>query len=195
MNAPAPFDVGALIPWYLNGTLSEAERTQVEALLRESPEAESQLQMWRSVQLQVKTQPSVDPGTELGWQRLRRTIKHEKGREPGRLWRMALAASVLLVLGLQTSILMRQDSGARYEPLSGTEALENAWRVQVRFVDSATIADINALLLRLDARVVSGPSALGIYELAIARAAVASADALRNQLASEPLLQQVVVTP
>jgi hypothetical protein len=66
----------------------------------------------------------------------------------------------------------------------------------VRFVDTATISDINALLLRIDARVVNGPSALGLYELAIPRTAGDSgADALRTRLQREPLLQQVAIAP
>jgi anti-sigma factor RsiW len=188
--------MNALIPWYLNGTLSETERAQVEAFLRDSPEADSELQMWRAVQLDARAQPMAQPGADFGWQRLRRDLKREQRHGSLQSWRVAAAASVLMIVGLQTAILMRQDSGARYEPLSGTLAIPaNAWRVQARFAESAAMADINALLLRLDARVISGPSALGIYELALPREAAADAQALRARLAAEPLLLQVVVVP
>jgi len=196
MNAPAPFDVSSLIPWYLNGTLSDTERAQVEAFLRDSPDAEPQLQMWRAVQLDSRLQPVTQPGVDFGWQRLRRDLKREQRRGPNQFWRMAVAASVLMVVGLQTAILMRQDTGTRYAPMSGTAEIPgDAWRVQVRFAESAAVADINALLLRVDARVIGGPSALGIYELALPRAAAADAEALRSRLAAEPLLLQVVVVP
>ena len=109
---------------------------------------------------------------------------------------MAAAASVLVVLGLQSVILLRPESGARYEPLSGSLSIPaDAWRVQVRFADAAAMNDITALLTRLDARVISGPSALGIYELVLPRAAAVDAQALRALLAAEPLLSQVVVAP
>lgn len=112
------------------------------------------------------------------------------------MWRIAVAASVLMIFGLQMAILLRQDMGSRYQPLSGTAAIpEDAWRVQVRFADSAAVSDINALLLRFDARLIDGPSSLGIYELALPRAAAANAQVLRAQLTAEPLLLQVVVLP
>ncbi|HEU4780227.1 MAG TPA: hypothetical protein VFS58_10135 [Steroidobacteraceae bacterium] len=188
--------MNSLIPWYLNGTLSETERAQVESLLRDSPDAESELQLWRAVQQDARTQSISQPGVDFGWQRLRRDLKREQRRGSQQTWRLAAAASVLMIVGLQTAILMRQDSGTRYEPLSGTLAIPaNAWRVQVRFAESAAMTDINALLLRLDARVIGGPSALGIYELALPREAAADAQALRARLAAEPLLLQVVVVP
>jgi len=192
---PASFDVGALIPWYLNGTLSDEERAQVEAFLRESPDAEPQLQMWRAVQLQVRSQSLADSGTELGWRRLRRELKDQRVA-PARAWRVAAAAGVLLLLGLQTAILLRQ-GGERYAPLSGTSTLPaESWRVQVRFEGSATMDEINALLLRLDAHVIGGPSALGIYELAVPRAtAHGDVDEMRARLGSEPLVMQAVVMP
>jgi hypothetical protein len=196
MNEPAPFDVSALIPWYLNGTLSAAERAQVESYLRESPDAEPQLQLWRAVQIQAQTQESADPGTELGWRRLRAQLRSER-RTSMTPWRIAVAASVLLLVGLQTAILLRQGTSDRYAPLSGTSASSaETWRVQVRFVDNVSINEINALLLRLDARVVNGPSALGLYELTIPRTAGdSSAGALRTRLQREPLLQQVAIAP
>jgi anti-sigma factor RsiW len=188
--------VNALIPWFLNGTLPDTERAQVEGLLRESPEAEAELKMWRAVQLHVRTQPEAAPGADFGWQRLRRDLKREQRRGSQVKWRVAAAASVLVVLGLQSVILMRQESVTRYEPLSGSLAIPaDAWRVQVRFADSAAMADISALLMRLDARVISGPSALGIYELVLPREAASDAQALRTRLAAEPLLLQVVVAP
>ncbi|HEY6125645.1 MAG TPA: hypothetical protein VIV63_13420 [Steroidobacteraceae bacterium] len=192
----ASFDVSALIPWYLNGTLSDAERAQVEKFLRESPDAEPQLQMWRAVQLQTRTQPLADPGTELGWRGFRRELGRVKARDSMRLWRITAAASVLLIAGLQTAILMRQDDADRYAPLSGTTAVPaDSWRVQVRFVETATVADINALLLRIDARVIRGPSALGIYEIILPRRPGDGDAAVRATLQAEPLLLQAVVMP
>lgn len=193
---PASFDVGALIPWYLNGTLSDAERGQVEQFLRESPDAEPQLQMWRAVQLQLRSQVLADSGTELGWRRLRRELK-ERRVAPARAWRVAAAAGVLMVVGLQTAILLRQHGDERYSPLSGTTTVPaDAWRLQVRFADSATMADINALLQRLDARVIGGPSAIGIYELAVPRGtAPGGIDNVRARFEHEPLVMQVVVMP
>ena len=47
----------ALLPWYLNGTLSDAERERVEAWLRAAPEREADLTLWRAVQADVRIAP------------------------------------------------------------------------------------------------------------------------------------------
>lgn len=194
MNTPDPHAAAALLPWYLNGTLAEVERAQVAAYLLER-DGELDIAMWRAVQREVRTQPVADPGTELGWRRLRGELRRERQRAIAPGWKIAAAASVLLVIGLQAAILLRNPAAETFRPMSGDPVVPaGAWRVQVRFTDAAPAAGINALLLRLEARVIAGPSALGVYELAIPRAAgEGDAETLAARLRGEPLLQQVVV--
>jgi hypothetical protein len=194
MSSTTPFDSSALIPWYLNGTLSTEERHEVESWLIASG-SDVELQMWRAVQQQVRTDRTVEPGTELGWRRLRGHLgaAHE-ALQPAWKWRAALAAGILAIASFQTFILLRQEPVHR--PLSGTTvASPDVWRLQVRFAERATIRDINGLLLRIDAHIAAGPSALGVYEISIPRTAATQVDDLLQELRREPLIEQVTVPP
>lgn len=191
MSTPAPFDSSALIPWYLNGTLSPAERGEVEAWLVATGH-DGDLKLWRAVQSEVRSE-IAEPATDLGWRRLRTELR--PARQTIWQWRAALAAGVVAVASFQMLILWRQGHEGVHRPLSAAVAFPEAWRFQVRFVETATARDINALLLRMDAQIVSGPSALGIYEIAIPRREGAEADGLLNLLRHEPLIEQATLAP
>lgn len=194
MSSTTPFDSSALIPWYLNGTLSTEDRRSVESWLIAAG-SDVELQMWRAVQQQVRTDRSIEPGTELGWRRLRGQLEtSQEAMRPAWKWRAALAAGILAIASFQTLILLRQEPVHR--PLSGTTvASPDAWRLQVRFTERATIRDINALLLRIDAQIAKGPSALGVYEISIPRTDATDVDDLLQLLKREPLIEQVTLPP
>jgi len=194
MSAPQPLDAGALIPWYLNGTLSQEARREVDAYLQRG-DAQSELELWRAVQRHVRLEPLAVPGTDLGWRRLHAQISPAPSMaRPAQHWRTAIAAGLLVVASLQTFILLRQDDSPFHRPLSGTAtSTAYAVRMQVRFAPAATMAQINALLLRLDGQLTGGPSALGIYEVSFPRPT--DTPKLLLQLQREPLLAQVVLLP
>jgi hypothetical protein len=194
MSSTTPFDSSALIPWYLNDTLSTDERREVESWLMAAG-SDVELQMWRAVQQQVRADTTVEPGTELAWRRLRGQLgSAQEAMRPAWKWRAALAAGILAIASFQTLILLRQEPVHR--PLSGTTAASpDVWRLQVRFAERTTIRDINALLLRIDAHIANGPSALGVYEISIPRTAPTNVDDLLQELRREPLIEQVTLPP
>jgi anti-sigma factor RsiW len=184
-------DLAALLPWYLNGTLDEAERARVEGWLRAAPERDAELAMWRAVQADARIALPVPAFDEVGWRRLRTQLP---GVRRNSWLKVAAAASVLLIAGLQTAILVRDDAGV-HRPLSETP-LADHWQLRVRFADSATLAEIGAMLERHDAQVVAGPSALGLYTLAIPKhLAPSSPQTLVEALQAEPLIVEVTVAP
>lgn len=194
MSTPGPLDPGTLLPWYLNGSLAPHEREEVENWLVSSSEGQAELLLWRAVQLDTRARPQADAGSELGWRRLQtRLPKPERRRPAAGPWRWAAAASVLAILGLQSVLLLRQPVEQVHQPLT-LPAQADTWQVQVRFVDEATLAELQALLSRHDANIVDGPSALGIYTLSIARSGQ-SAEQLSGKLRAEPLVLQVSVMP
>ena len=191
MSTPAPFDSSAFIPWYLNGTLSSAERGEVEAWLVATGD-DADLRLWRAVQNQVRSE-FAEPGTDLGWRRLQTELRAVP--RTAWKWRAALAAGVLVIASFQTLILWRQGQESVHRPLSGRVVSPDAWRLQIRFIDAATAREINVLLLRLDAQIVGGPSALNIYEISIPRNEVADIDELLASLRHEPLVEQATLPP
>lgn len=183
---PRDENIAALLPWYLNGTLEEAERREVESWLRDRHGAEEELALWRSVQQVVRSEESAKPGSELGWRRLRSQIS----RAPRRPWWMAAAAaSVLMVIGLQTAILLRDEPGI-FRPLAAPES-KTSWRFHVRFSATATMGQLEQVLLRNQAMIVEGPSALGLYTVEVARDVGGNQSQMLAKLRAEPLIEQV----
>jgi len=195
VSTPNPLDPGTLLPWYLNGTLSPREREQLESWLVSSPEGQSELLLWRAVQIDTRARPSADAGSELGWRRLRTQLPAPgQVRQSARPWRWAAAASVLAILGLQSALLLRHPAEQIHRPLTAPSVALDVWHLQVQFAQSATLADLQALLSRHDATIINGPSALGIYTLSVPRAEGSAAE-LAAALRAEPLVMQVSVAP
>lgn len=69
-----------LLPWYLNGTLDEAERQAVEAELRVNPELQQELNAWRLLRSAAQSQPQVEPPPALLAGLLRR-VEIRPGRQ------------------------------------------------------------------------------------------------------------------
>lgn len=148
--------------------------------------------------------PSLD--THAAWQRLQAQLPPARPRLSERLaqWRNVWiptitfaggAACALLVLAVLTATPRVPERDAdTFVALSGpTPAPASQGGVlQVTFSDNARIADIEALLLQLDASLTAGPSALGLYTLTVAPDKL---DAARQQLQASPLVESVVEPP
>lgn len=156
-------DPRALLPWYLNGTLSEEESRRVEEWLEsEGEQAEAELAMLHELREHLQEQEHQGPG-ELGWHRLKRQIQKDRA-SPG-WYRPALAATLVVVV-LQAGLLGRQwfsaDGANDWQTLSATTA---QGQIQVRFNPGSSEQQIRELLRRLRLELVAGPSAQGVYRL------------------------------
>lgn len=92
-----------LVSRYVAGDLSRSERAEFEAWLVASPELAAEVEMER------RLRRGIASAARRGW--LDRTAPVTQGRE--RRWQFALAASVLVAVGLGLSLLLpRDDSSA-----------------------------------------------------------------------------------
>ena len=160
---------------YVKGRLDEAARAQIDEIAAGSPDVREELEYYKGLAraAEVELDQEAAPG-EMGWARLSREIAAEKAaasvpaaaNDNGRWWRYAAMALALVVSGQFAAQFMpaSEDQGAdqRYIPASvqSTDTM-----VQVTFVPEASEASIRSLLNGAGANIVSGPSALGIYEL------------------------------
>lgn len=177
-----------LLPWYVNGTLGGEERLAVEELLRRSPEARAEKAMLESLQAHAKAEwQSVAPG-ELGWKRLQKTLHTQAasttGKRTEKRWRRFLATAAVLLVCLQVAIYFRP---VDHSPvlLLGHDEMATQLDVQLfRIVikQDAPWGEIEQLLFTLQARVVDGPSALGVITLAVPKEA--DPDTVLRQLAT-----------
>ena len=76
--------VAELLPFYVNGTLSADERTEVDALLAEDEALRQEVALLNHIRDAIKADaPDFSPG-ELGLARLTRAISNEKAEMPRR---------------------------------------------------------------------------------------------------------------
>lgn len=175
MKAPT-FDeeIEALLPFYVNGTATEAERARVERARAEDPGIAAEIAFLEALRAGMRADEEPDaysPG-ELGLTRLQREMRngpHQDARAAapvrrGRWQAMAMAASVALFLGIGAGTLLTPmlDDGT-YRAADGSAESTSGPVLQISFVPTATEQDIRALLTRNNLSIVAGPSALGIY--------------------------------
>ncbi|RMA41849.1 zf-HC2 domain-containing protein [Rhodophyticola porphyridii] len=165
-----------LLPFYVNGTLDAAERAEVDAALADSADLRAELEVLTALRKQMQAEEVESPG-EFGLARLMRDVDRDgpassaPGEEPGnvvpirrlRIWQ--IAAALVLAIGLaQSVILLNAPGDPGFELASGGAAGAD---FVVGFAPDATEAQIRALLLNAGVEISAGPSALGLYELAV----------------------------
>lgn len=199
-----------LLPWYVNNTLSEDERKQVEALLESSEEARQELAFLQSLSQEINTE-ELPEFSELGWRRLQKNIKSSgpesaqgefkqteaTGNEFKRSWWMpGIAAAALVVMTLQIGIFtqMHSDNETRLlsqeQPSLQGQLQEPHWIVQLEFNEEIPWGDIVTLLDNIDARVIDGPSSIGLIRVAIPESSTqfSSKDAAMSWLQQQPAI-------
>jgi anti-sigma-K factor RskA len=166
-----------LLPWYVNGTLDDGERRQVEAYLERSSHARDEVELLGALRQQVKDETiEASPGA-LGLQRLKRDMK-QAAAQPGNLDRMAgktvtvasfwrpLAVAACLAVVIQAGVMigLTGGPGGDVEIASGEAGL-TAPVLQVTFAPDATEQQIRDTLQSAGASIADGPNALGVYRL------------------------------
>ena len=172
-------ELDLLLPWYVNGTLSEEERQQVEAYLDRSSHARDEVELLRQLRQQVKEEAVENSPGELGLQRLKREIKQADAQEqgPGSSDKMAgrtitvasfwrpLAVAACLLVAIQAGVLVGINTGVVPVSDEVKTAGAGAPPLQVTFAPDATEEQIRDVLQSAGASIADGPTALGIYKL------------------------------
>lgn len=183
-------EIEALLPWYANGTLTPAETATVERHLAQCPACRAELKQCHALATAVRdTAESWQPAPG-GFDRLMAEIDRleakptpAKTRSPPLLqrildwlgatpnpvrWTLALESMAVAALLLVVALPMLR-TAPEYETLSSdTEpAAAKGPRLRVVFADSATVGDIRQLLRDIDGNIVAGPTALGVYTVAL----------------------------
>lgn len=160
-----------LLPWYVNGSLSEDEDSRVRRLIEEDTGAAQGIEFLRQIREVVQSQQIGSPG-ELGLRRLRAAVAVERVRESpagkrGRRWRWPVTAAAALVILVQGAMLMN----AWQRPPAYRPAGSSPQRpvIQLQFAPGATEQQISDLLTRLDLEIVGGPGGVGVYRVAPVR--------------------------
>ncbi|MEO6185497.1 MAG: zf-HC2 domain-containing protein [Steroidobacteraceae bacterium] len=167
------------IPWLVNGSASDKERTALEQHLDECAECRAEVNAQRALLQGMQTRPLVEKMPHASFQKLnaridadRAAVQH-RAQRPRRSPRMVqwLSAAVViqaLLVGTLLVVLLRSpaaDDGP-YRTVSSPSAVAGRATVRAVFAMDMTLGELQALLERSHLRIIDGPSADGVYTLA-----------------------------
>lgn len=164
-----------LLPWFVNQSLSDHEREQVEVHLQSCSRCQQEVDFLRNVREEVKTYSPSSPG-DLGLQRLLREVKQDSSRQQGHRqkrswwWGNGLAIAASLVIMVQAGLLMDAWFFSKpMVPLSGPSDVGVI--LQISFEPMATEADIRQMVNAINGTFIGGPGELSIYRIRLPLAA------------------------
>ena len=193
-------DIHELLPFYVNGSLDEEEKALVEKAIKNDPSLKSEIDFLEKLRIEVRARDFENSPGELGLKRLQKSLEEEKmkndpiaraeskiTREQNWGWRATAIAACLLLM-LQTIVTFPMWKDSDLTAASGPQILYAEGRiVNVTFAPDAQEENIRNLLLAVEASIVDGPSALGVYKLSIHKnfaAAVEKLEAHKNLIES-----------
>ena len=165
---------------YIAGRLPGPDRAAIDRAAAEDPDLAAELAVMQGLRnVMQQDQDDLPPG-ELGWKRLERAMAAQdaqdaqtRGLAPAPspavrrtpTWAVAAGAAVAAVIGWQFLATPLIDGpGAGYGTASGPAAA--AFVLTVGFAPQATEAELRGLLDATGGRIVDGPSALGLWQVA-----------------------------
>jgi hypothetical protein len=170
-----------LIPWYVNGTVSDSKRDGLQFHLEHCSQCREEVEAQRALMQGMKTRQQVEVMPHVSLQKLMSRIDSEPQaqratlpRSPRALrWLTAAVVLQALMLGGLAALLLRQPRGdvaAPYQTVSTPAPAPVAGSVRAVFSPDMTLGELQALLERAHLRIVNGPSPEGVYTLATSSA-------------------------
>jgi hypothetical protein len=206
-----------LLPFYVNGTLAEADRDWVDAYLREHPKSSAELKWYASLQDKLHQDvPAVS--SEVGLERVMQRIRAErstparKAHTPGlgervHGWLSALLpqpvlrpilAGALVVVVAQAVVIANlateRDESTQIRAVRPT-VVDKGPYLKVNFRADAREADIRLLLVGVNGSLAGGPSQLGDWYVRIPEAQVGAVAAKLKGSAIVESVAQVDALP
>jgi anti-sigma factor RsiW len=178
--AGEPFSEDDLLD-YVRGAASPALAERIEATMARDPAFKAEIALMRGLKPALEGADTGPSSAEFGWRRLEAEIRRDGAQPRGapllrQVAILRVAAVLLVIVGLGQAGYIASLLNTGEEPTyhTATKATE-AYALGIAFAPEATAAEIGQLLRDADARVIDGPSALGLY-----RVAFGSAEALEG---------------
>ncbi|WP_127109242.1 hypothetical protein [Pararhodobacter zhoushanensis] len=163
----SPEEIALDLPFLINGTLSEADKAEIESLMAEDALLAAEHDALAAIRSEMQAEEIRSPGA-FGLARLMRDVGRESEatvptRAPSRSW-MWQAVAAVAVVGLLAQTFYQRDTGES-ETRYALASADMPGALVVSFAPDATEETIRMLLVGQDLEIVAGPSALGLYRL------------------------------
>ena len=175
-------EISLLIPTYLRGQLSAADIEKVETAAENDPEIEADLEFQRELRATLQSEKSTQMLDDLRWARLSRAMNeaeevvndnpllatdaaNDVSPPRSKFWMGATAALALIALcqfGVMAKMQYSDQDQSKYtlvtETMGGTQA-------KIEPLPNLRMEELNDILDAVEGQIVSGPSALGLYDI------------------------------
>lgn len=150
------------------GRLQEDDQGELKKRLDEDATLGNEATFLKALHQGIQ-QEDVQPPGDIGLARLKRDIQNERKQAQNtrqNIWKpVAIAACCVMAVQLFLNI-PTDDTGTGITVLSGGEHAQGP-QLQIIFKTNATEANIRQALNSVQARIINGPGALGVYTLAL----------------------------
>lgn len=192
-----------LAPWYVNGSLSAADRTWVDNYLAQHPEARAELAWFQSLQTRIRESLPEVPAT-VGLDKVMRRIRADQPSLGAKIaaffggfalkpaLSMALAAIVLVQGGVIVNLMKGAQDDSSEIRARNAQPVTEAPLVKVNFTPDAKESDIRMLLVSIQGTLAGGPGQLGDYYV---RVPAGKEKAAADKLKGIAIVQAVELAP
>ncbi|MEM7670058.1 MAG: hypothetical protein AAF317_13100 [Pseudomonadota bacterium] len=180
---------------HLRGEATSEEKARIETAAAGDPALRAELVLMGGLKDALAVATDGPDTREFGWRRLEAEIVKDFATVPAvpvkraHLWRIAALFLGALALGQGTYIALAPSTGEAPGFRTVSEEASIPFGLAVGFTASAEMGAVQALLADLEARIVDGPGAIGLYRLAFETAA--ARDRARETFAASPLIDLV----
>lgn len=172
--ATSPYDTAwELIPWYVNGSLSEDEAAEVARFAAEDDAFAAEVDAQRSLLGEVVTLPDPEAAMGRSWDSLKSRIEADQRARtaPARAprWRIGFGAFLgagALAAALVVAVVALQQPEDGFRTLTDDPALAGP-SLQFQVNEGTDIARLTALLAEQGLQLTGGPSAGGVFTAAL----------------------------
>lgn len=197
-----------LIPWWVNGRLADAEARQVESHLARCAECRADVEVEQRLRAAVRHKSAVAYAPQVSLQKLLSHIEDVEREMPtrpapgapgtppatavasGTRWKVAAGVLLGLGLGLLASSgwqSTRAGGPAAYRTATSAQpATARAAQVRVVFSSTTSVEELTRIVAGNGLTIVDGPSASGVYDLALAAGSRDSAAVAVVRLRADP---------
>lgn len=179
-----------LLPWIANERASSQDRAKVELHLRDCERCRNELEVQRRLREAIRADESILLAPQASFQKLMRRIDcaedgadiepapappppsaHQQKKQRPLPWlRIAAALQAFVIAALLGALWWQSEqslTAPRYVTLTSQSSVAAGPVIRVVFADNTELDEMHELLHSIDAQIVDGPSAAGVFTVAL----------------------------